>query len=327
MVLIAIIGWVFTQDIDKYADILFWDEANYMTSGKAMFDKINKGWGPTYAVWFKFLSFFENDSIRLYYLNYKLMAILPAMALFVLLLQSNVRRWAALWIALLFIFADINLPIWPKVSHYGIFVMLTGLIIMRRIKIHSLKLAFMAYVVLFLAYARPEVFLTYVAIIIIWVFIVFTDRASRAILPLFVSILAIIGTFLIQWKIGNPMFTFQGSRSAVAFAQHFMMNYYEWKGIDQDFWITWMPYYLKEFGNSESVLEAYQHNSTLLTNHVTSNIHRYFTEGFRLFTDAMLPEKLKFKREKRFRSPYTFEGDLIVTEYQIDNNDAATQAQ
>jgi hypothetical protein len=41
----------------------------------------------------------------------------------------------------------------------------------------------------------------------------------------------------------------------------------------------------------------------------------------------MLPEKLKFKREKRFRSPYTFEGDLIVTEYQIDNNDAATQAQ
>lgn len=45
------------------------------------------------------------------------------------------------------------------------------------------------------------------------------------------------------------------------------------------------------------------------------------------YQPPMLPEKLKFKREKRFRSPYTFEGDLIVTEYQIDNNDAATQAQ
>jgi len=41
----------------------------------------------------------------------------------------------------------------------------------------------------------------------------------------------------------------------------------------------------------------------------------------------MLPEQLKWKSEKRFRSPYTFEGDLIVTEYLMDTNDAAPQAQ
>lgn len=292
MLLIFTIGWIFTLDIAQHVDLLFWDEANYMASGMSMFDKFNKAWGPTYAFWYKFLSFFEGDSIKLYYLNYRLMTILPAIALFILLLQSNVRRWAALWVALLLLFAQINLPVWPKVSHYSIFVLLMGLVVMRRIKIYSLKLTFMAYVVLFLAYSRPEVFLTYLGIIVLWLIVVSSDRASRRPIILAISIAGLLGTVLIQYVIGNPMFTFHGNRSAIAFAQHFMMNYYQWNGIDQDFWITWMPYYQKEFGNAASISEAYKMNAPLLQKHIFTNIHQYFYESFRLFTDAMLPEKL-----------------------------------
>lgn len=292
MALIAITAWFFTSDIYTSVDILFWDEVNYLNSGKQMFAKFNNQWGPSYAVWFKLLSFFESDTLKLYFLNYRLMTLLPAMALFGLLATSNVRIWIAFSVSLLFLFAQINLPVWPKISHYVVFVFLMGMIVMRFLPTTFVKLAFMSLVSLFIAFSRPEFYLTYLSILGLSVLALIFDSTSRN-LKVFLPAVAMIGlSFLVQLVIGNPLFNFQGDRSALAFAQHFMLNYFEWNGIDQDFWITWMSYYESEFGNASSLKEAFAKNGDLFIQHVTCNIQGYVTSGYRLFSDVMLPEKI-----------------------------------
>lgn len=292
IVLIIITGWYFTRDLYQSMDILFWDEANYMKSGQMMLDKFNKQWGPSYAVWYKFLSFFENDSLKLYFLNYRLMTILPCLSLFVLLAISNIRLWISFSIALLFLFADINLPVWPKVSHFCVFVFLTGLVVIRYIPGAVLKLGIMSWVALLIAYARPEFYLTYLGVLTLWLIAVLVSESSKNRVLLVSSAFLIILSFGIQKIMGNPLFNFQGDRSALAFAQHFMFNYFQWNNIDQDFWITWMPYYHELFGDATSVKSAYQSNPELFQRHFLSNIQNYIQNGFKLYSDAMLPDKL-----------------------------------
>lgn len=290
-VFIFYIGWLFTSDVFQSIDLLFWDEANYMQVGKNITVKLNRAWGPSYALWYKFISFFESDSIKLYYLNYRLMTILPAIALFIFLAISNIRLWVSFSLALLFIFADINLPVWPKVSHYCIFVFLIGMILMKHIPSHLVKVAFMSVFALFISYARPEFYLTYIAILILWgVGLFYKEFRNKE--AIFISIVFILFGFGIQYFLKNPLFNFQGDRSAIAFAQHFMFNYFTWNEIDQDFWITWMPYYEELFNNSSSIKEAYSINKELFNLHFLTNFQNYFVNAFYFFSDAMLPEKL-----------------------------------
>ncbi|MCO5249641.1 MAG: hypothetical protein M9887_11920 [Chitinophagales bacterium] len=289
--IIAFIGWKFTKDISQSVDILFWDEANYMHSGQMIGEKFNKSWGPAYALWYRFLSLFEKDSIALYYLNYRWMTILPAVGIFLFLTLSNVRFWASFFIAVFFIFADINLPVWPKVSHYNIFIFLIGLSLMRYVPGTLTKVAFISLFALNNAYARPEFYLSYIGILVLWIVALFIKdfRNKRAIY--FSVFLTVIG-FLIQFKMGNPLFNFQGDRSALAFAQHFMLNYFEWNHIDYDFWLTWMPYYQDLFHNAPSIREAIVANKELFELHILTNIQHYFGNVFNLFSDAMLPESI-----------------------------------
>lgn len=285
------IGWYFTSDVSQSIDLLFWDEANYMQAGKGFAEKINRAWGPSYALWYKLISIFESDNIRLYYLNYRLMTILPAIVLFIFFALSNIRLWVSFSLALFFIFADINLPVWPKVSHYCIFVFLTGMILMKYIPHYLVKLSFISVFALFISYARPEFYLTYMAIIVLWVIALFYKefRNKHTIL---ISVGLILFGFGVQYVLKNPLFNFQGDRSALAFAQHFMFNYFTWNNIDQDFWITWMPYYEELFNNSSSIKEAYSFNGKLFNLHFLTNFQNYFYNAFYLFSDAMLPEKL-----------------------------------
>lgn len=289
--IIAIIGWYFTKDLFQSLDVLFWDEANYMQSGLRITEKFNHSWGPAYAIWYKFVSLFESDSIQLYFLNYRLMTILPAMALFVFLALSNVRVWVSFSLGLFFVFANINLPIWPKVSHYCIFIFLTGMILAKFIPSKLIKIAFISLFALNISYARPEFFLTYLAILGLWIIALFFKdfRNTKSI----IISLGLIGFGIgIQSIMGNPLFNFQGDRSALAFAQHFMFNYFEWNQIDQDFWITWMTYYQDLFGDVTSIKAAYQANPNLFHLHFLTNFQNYFIQAFQLYSDAMLPEKI-----------------------------------
>ncbi|HUH74572.1 MAG TPA: hypothetical protein VLZ75_09200 [Chitinophagales bacterium] len=290
-IIISIVGWYFTRDLFQSLDVLFWDEANYMQSGLKITEKFNHSWGPAYAIWYKLVSFFESDSIKLYYLNFRLMTILPAVALFVFLAVSNIRIWVSFSLGLFFVFANVNLPIWPKVSHYCIFVFLTGMILAKYIPSKLIKIAFISLFALNISYARPEFFLTYLSILGLWIIALFF-KEFRNLKSIGISLGLIFFGIGIQFVMGNPLFNFQGDRSALAFAQHFMFNYFEWNNIDQDFWITWMSYYQDIFGDVTSIKAAYQINSHFFHLHFLTNFQNYFIQAFDLYSDAMLPEKI-----------------------------------
>lgn len=290
-IILFIVGWYFTKDLYESLDLLFWDEANYMQSGRMITEKLNRSWGPAYAMWYKLISLFEYDSVKLYYLNFRLMTILPAIALFVFLAISNIRFWFSFCIALLFIFADINLPTWPKVSHYCIMIFLVGMIVAKQFSSPLLKLSILSLFALNIAYARPEFYLSYLSILGLWFIALFFKeyRNSRIIIA---SIFIFVIGFGLQQFLGNPLFNFRGDRSALAFAQHFMFNYFTWNNIDQDFWITWMTYYDELFGDVTSVKEAYMSNKRMFNLHFLTNVQNYFSQTLSYFSDAMLPSKI-----------------------------------
>lgn len=290
-IIIFLFGWNFTKDIYQSVDVLFWDEANYMQSGLQITEKFNKSWGPSYAIWYKLISFFESDSLKLYYLNFRLMTILPAIVLFIFLAISNIRYWVSFSIGLFFVFATINLPTWPKISHYCIFVILTGMIFMKYIPSYLVKIAFISLFALSISYARPEFYLSYIAIMGLFI-IALCYKEFRTRNAFIFSLVLVFFGFAIQAYMGNPLFNFKGDRSALAFAQHFMFNYFQWNNIDQDFWITWMSYYDELFGNASSIKEAYMSNKRMFNLHFLTNFQNYFSQAFSLFSDAMLPNSL-----------------------------------
>ena len=84
-------------------------------------------WAPLYAVWYFLLSLIQPDRVALYYLNYQLITILLPVALYAVLRRCRLAAPAAAGIAFFVLIGAINLPVWPKVSHFALVVILVTL--------------------------------------------------------------------------------------------------------------------------------------------------------------------------------------------------------
>ena len=81
-ILIILLGIKMFWGLSGVMDVLLWDESFYLKHGVNLQKKIPINWGPFYSFWYYLLHFFENDKVSLYYLNFKLMSILPIVAAF-----------------------------------------------------------------------------------------------------------------------------------------------------------------------------------------------------------------------------------------------------
>ncbi|MCB0451217.1 MAG: hypothetical protein KDC97_13970, partial [Confluentibacter sp.] len=79
---IIITGVLMTHGLKNAMDIYFLDETSYLVRGTKMFGAIPKRWGPLYCAWYRVLFIVENNLVDLFYLNYKLMAVIPSALLF-----------------------------------------------------------------------------------------------------------------------------------------------------------------------------------------------------------------------------------------------------
>lgn len=59
MLLLLICGIRLLRNFNQLVDISFDDEVKYMRYGLDMFAQIKNDWGPTYNMWYKLLSVFE----------------------------------------------------------------------------------------------------------------------------------------------------------------------------------------------------------------------------------------------------------------------------
>ena len=75
-------GIVYVYGIEHFLDILGNDESMYLYGGNSFpLNFPNSEYSPLYTLWYYFLNLLQPDTIRLYYLNYILMTILPPLYL------------------------------------------------------------------------------------------------------------------------------------------------------------------------------------------------------------------------------------------------------
>ncbi len=158
---ICVLGFFFTKDLELWIDIGIADEAKYLGNGVNFFrTKPAPYWGPLYSLWYYFLNLFSRDTINLYYLNYRLMTILPCIALYLFLLKMKVTPALSFYFSFAFLISMINLPTWPKVSHFCLTMIFIGLILVHSIKGKNARLLAAFIISLTITYIRPEFILS-----------------------------------------------------------------------------------------------------------------------------------------------------------------------
>jgi len=198
--LLIICGVKVTTNLAQYMDVLFWDEALYLHRGVTMFPHIPKTWGPSYSLWYKFLSVFISDKIFLYYFNFKFTTIAIAVLLFLVLLSCGVRRIVAFVFSVFFLASYINMPLWPRVSHFCVLLLLGGVLIAKYQNTVLQKMIIISFTLLVCSYARPELFLPFlVAISSVFILFIKDIKQLKRKEYVLVSVLFVFTLFIVYF--------------------------------------------------------------------------------------------------------------------------------
>lgn len=294
VVLLAIIGFIITLGLDKAMDIFFLDESAYLVRGTNMFGKIPKRWGPLYCTWYKILNLFEGNLIQLFYLNFKAMAILPALLLFVVLSRYSKSLIFSFLIAACFLISAINLPVYPKVSVFCMMLILSALGFSSLFKSGYYKwLTFLAGTLL-MSFARPEFYLSFLMIFAIGVGYAAIKRPAIQKQQWLALAGFVLVAVVLHLGLGNPLMVKLGdhNRSLIAFGEHYAYNSAKWNNSELFTWLTWEEIVRSDFGDIHSVSEAMQSNFKMFWKHISSNISNLFTGIFGVATSMVIPFKL-----------------------------------
>lgn len=295
IVLLIFCGLKVTWDLSAYMDVLFWDEALYLQRGVDMFDKIPKTWGPSYSLWYKCWSFIIHDKVTLYYFNFGFTTIAISVLFFLLLMSVGVQRVLAFLLALFFLSSHVNLPLWPRVSHYCVIVLVTGILLSKYQRSLAARWAVLSFALLVAAYARPEMFLAFLVsfTLSILFLLVAIKNATKKDMLLIGSLVVVFVFIYIFFK--TPFNNGDSGRGLRVFLQHFAWNYTEWHQLQNVFWLDFPHMIAEHFPDSSSLSGIISSNPEMFRTHITSNISNYFLEMGKLvfaFFAPIFTEKL-----------------------------------
>lgn len=275
ILLIVICGIRVSWGLDRYMDVLFWDEALYLNRGLGLFQHVPKTWGPSYSLWYKFLSYFVSDKIDLYYFNYKLTTILISLGFFLMLMASGVQRVLAFIFSVFFLSSFINMPVWPRVSHYCVILLCAGVVAAKYQEKLSAKFFVYALAMLVCAYARPELFLPFLLCLVpaYLFFLAGIREQSRKewILMGFTTALCAFIFYFFKTPFNNG----DTGRGLRVFLQHFAWNYTEWHHLHNVFWLDFPDIVQQHFKDSSSLKGIIASNPAMFRAHIFSNISNY----------------------------------------------------
>ncbi len=225
--------------------------------------------GFVYYLWFRILSFFTGNNIELYYLNNSILLVLPGLILYILLRVIKVNIFFAFIFSAIFIVSAANIFAIPFITKFALCIILTGFIILYRIKEKRSKLLFSVFLSAVLLYTRPEYFLT--LLLTSAAYITFILKQSKVggkrnianqLLPLiFIAVLIIFF---------NPV---SRHRADVAFSQHYAMDISE---REDNYGSHSVPEKImsRDFSTEYSMTEALINNPKLFFKHILANIPR-----------------------------------------------------
>ena len=286
--------WIKTSyNLDQYLDVFFFDEAFYMSRGIYPSQLINNAEnGPLYSLWYSFLNFFENDPVKLYFLNWKIMVLLPSISLLFLLLCYNINVFIATFLSITFMWADATVLQWPRVSNFCISIIAIGIGISNfKNNIYYKFFVFLS-TALVASYIRPEYFTSFTILGVGFIlFLIYTHKNIP--LKVYYGLSLLVVTLLVlKFFYQLPMFEKNGYRSFIAFAQYFAVYYFPLNHINLNPWTEWEPYFRQYFGDANSISSAFVHNPKVFLEMTWFNIS-FFTNRFYLFMpDFIYPNRI-----------------------------------
>ena len=280
---VLIAGLKFTSGLENAVGVALYDESNYLDWGVKLrsrgFPPAN--WAPLYAIWYSFISLFEPDRINLYYLNYRLMTILPPILAYLLLRRNRVPIEISFLVSWFLLVFPANANDSPIVSHFALIVILSTFIAISRIQSLLWTSLFASIGALLASYVRPEYFLTYFlsSLLVIFACIREYKKLDRHYLGSFVAYGLLSGLLLAV--LGLPL---SGNRSMLAFGQHFSLNWVSWSDSSLNPWTNWQEIVSQNFGSAHSILEAFVENPSAFLRHIYFNllglVSMFFLAGF-----------------------------------------------
>ncbi len=289
ILLIIICGIKVGANLDNYMDVVFWDESLYLTRGVAMFQNIPKTWGPTYSFWYKLLSYITPDKMELYYFNFKLTTILISITFFLFLMACGTQRILAFMLSLFFLSSSVNLPMWPRVSHFCIIVFLLFLILAKYHQSIVSKFALFSIALLICAHARPELFLPYLACFITTIILFFINIKKNTKYNVFIFLVMILFSGIILRFLKTPLNNGDSTRGIGVFLQHFAMNYAQWHHSDMIFWLDYSDILKENFKEATTLKGMYKINPEAIEHHVFSNVSNYLLQTGKIIIGFFAP--------------------------------------
>lgn len=232
ILILLVAGLILVHNLAAWKDVEFGDETTYLGSGLTFSIPFKGGaqWGPLYAAWYAFWYLFIPNSLDLYYFNWALLSVLAGIAVFLFFQSLGVSFRISVCLSVLFLYSSQNLPLNPKISIAPFCLILATLAAIHFNQwSHFFRFLLVALVGLLCAYFRPEFYISFLLGLLFMLWWAWKEKALQQrtnIVAVGVFVIVVISLHVL---LENPIFSGDGSRSAIAFQQHFIVNYSAWK--------------------------------------------------------------------------------------------------
>jgi len=279
IILLLACGIKLYSGIQNSMDVQFADEAAYIRFGLDLFETMNRNWGPMYALWYKCLSFITTDTIQLYYLNFMITSVLVGVLLYFFLLRISVKPTFALFISFCVLVSDLNISVWPRISHFCIVLCLIALIIISFLRNNIYKCLVFMVMCLINAYARPEFYLSFVIMVIVTFICIYYNKSvlTRKDIYIFSGIVILIGILHFIFRFPSNDF-FGYNRGVAAFYQHYAWNYKMRTNGTFDAWLYWEDLAKKQFGDCNSMWCVIKTQPGIFISNTLFNVRTYLLQ-------------------------------------------------
>jgi len=276
ILILIFIGVKWSIGLSQHLDILFGDEAEYMRNGLDLFKIIRNDWGPSYNIWYKFLSLYFSDVLELYYANYVIGGIAVSVLLFIALSSCKVDKLIALGLSFCFFVSSVNINTWPRISHFVVSLLLIAVILFSKVHSKAKKSLVFASVCFVCGYARPELFFAFILLTFASLYFLYKEKKEIKSNLIYILILVLL-VVLFQTVFGLPGGTYKDglNRLYSAFCQHYTINYRYRTGIQFDAVTEWIEFCKLKFPDCQTIVDIMLKHPIEFLHHFLFNVKNY----------------------------------------------------
>jgi hypothetical protein len=268
MVVLGVAFHHYTQNFPRIFDVELFDDTHYMGLGNssAHLDFTNYESSPLYSLFYRIVSIFVGDSLRLYiiggivilYLAY----IAEAIAIFIL----SGSAVLAVLISAIPVFSGVFVAATPRVSFLAILIISLGAAFALRFDRVSQKAAVLTVIAFLATFVRPEFVSAFyligaiAALSFLWE--LFRQlRGKRVRGQIFihrngVSLVSFAGVAVLSLAWSFPVLS-DSARAFSAFGQHYSLRYVGTHGLTMNPWLLWQQVMAKEFPGAKTIGETF----------------------------------------------------------------------